>query len=941
MPCRDNLDGCLEAEMRNALALSLLFVLGCPKDPPVDDTAPPEDTAPEIVDVDEDGYPEGEDCNDRDASINPGAEEICDGVDNDCDEAVDEDVTLMVYPDGDGDGYGDGTAGALACSIEEGWVDNGDDCDDSRADVYPGADEPCDGADNDCDGETDEDGASVWYADADGDGHGDPEVSQEACSPGEGWVSDDSDCDDGRADVYAGAEEVCDEVDNDCDGAVDEDVTTTFYTDADGDGWGDESDSVQACEQPSGTVAQPGDCDDSALHVNPDARERCNEVDDDCDGDVDEEVTTTFYADADGDGFGDDAVVVEACTQPSGYVYVGGDCDDGDASLNPDGLELCDGFDNDCDGTVDNDDALDASTWFLDSDGDGWGVASTTTTACVQPSGFAADPGDCDDSDATVNADALEVCNEVDDDCDGLVDVGATGATTWYRDDDGDGYGATGTSDMVVACDEPADYAANADDCSDDDFTVNPGAVEVCNEVDDDCDGLVDVDDPDVTDSATYYADADADGYGDPSSAVEACAQPSGHVTAFYASDCDDSDASVNPFADEICDEQDNDCDGLVDDDDPTLQGLSWYADIDRDGYGDASAPVLACEQPSGMIADGTDCDDDDPDINPAADEYCDGVDEDCDGEVDDGPVDGQAYFADADGDGYGDPAVITAACSLPSGHVEDDSDCDDSDPSIHPGAAELCSGPDMDCDGAEAAPCASCAALLAADPTVVDGLYTLDLDGTGAGQEAWCDMSTDGGGWTLVQRTVWDWTDSGQLWTGYGDWYGSTLGLATDGEAYRLAGELWADLNLDLELMAVHQARDAGDGSSCDPLYYIAESATLSVSSSEAWLTGIVSSVDLVSSTELSTADSGSYSYCVSSNHGVPWFYGGCCVTCPTYKGAAWGDEPHPMAKYLDSDADLYGNTDLDACPSGAAQKNASGAGVYEGVNVMEFYLR
>jgi large repetitive protein len=929
--------------MRNALALSLLLLLGCPKDPPVDDTGPPEDTAPEVVDVDEDGYAVEEDCNDRDASINPGAEEVCDGIDNNCDGTVDEGVTVTGYADSDGDGFGDAATEAELCELTDGWVEDATDCDDSRDDVFPGADEPCDGVDNDCDDEVDEDGDSVWYQDADGDGQGDSTTYQVACSPGDGWSANADDCDDSRDDVYAGADEVCDGADNDCDGAVDEDATTTFYADADNDGYGDPSATTQACDQPEGYVLDDQDCDDADYTVNPAALERCNEQDDDCDGDVDEGVTTTYYADADNDGYGDAAASTEACEQPRGYVSNILDCDDSNAALNPDAAEYCDGFDNDCDGTTDNDDAVDATTWYMDADGDSFGDLATTTTACSQPSGYVALPTDCDDADAAVNPDASEICDEVDNDCDGTVDTGAVDAGTWYLDDDGDGYGAAGTSDTQVSCDQPPGYAASSDDCGDDDFVINPGAAEVCDEVDNDCDGLVDVDDPGVTDSAVYYADADSDGYGDATAGLEACDQPSGYVTHGYASDCDDGDATVNPFADEICDGQDNDCDGLVDDDDSDLvSATSWYADADGDSYGDAGGELQACTQPSGYIADGSDCDDGDPAVNPGADEYCDGVNNDCDSEVDEEAVDAVDFYADTDGDGYGDATAVVWECSAPTGYVADSADCDDSDPTINPVATEVCSGGDMDCDGVVPDLCVTCAEQLLADPTAIDGLYVVDLDGTGSGQEVWCDMSTDGGGWTLVQRTVWDWDLSSELLTGWTEWLGSTLGDPDEGYAYRMAGELWTELNVDLDHMIVNVARDGSDGSDCDPLYYKGTTGTLAITSTTAEVTGLVSSVTIASNDQISTTDSGPNSSCVNSpKYGVPWYYGLCCITCPTY-GPAWTDEPHPMASYVDTTGDLNGNIDADVCPSGSAVHNgATGTGSYEGMNAMEYYLR
>jgi len=110
------------------------------------------------TDADGDGYLEADDCNDHDASANPGATETCDGVDNDCDGDVDEGVTITVYADTDSDGYGDPAVSQEACRESKGWVDNDDDCDDDDETINPGVTEICgDGVDGDCDGLTDDD----------------------------------------------------------------------------------------------------------------------------------------------------------------------------------------------------------------------------------------------------------------------------------------------------------------------------------------------------------------------------------------------------------------------------------------------------------------------------------------------------------------------------------------------------------------------------------------------------------------------------------------------------------------------------------------------------------------------------------------------------------------------------------------------------------------
>jgi hypothetical protein len=136
--------------------------------------------------------------------------------------------------------------------------------------------------------------------------------------------------------------------------------------------------------------------------------------------------TAIWYADGDGDGYGDPRVTTAACEQPDGFTDDGSDCDDADASVNPAAAELCNGIDDDCDGLVDDEDSAvsGTSTWYGDSDGDGYGDPRVSTQACEQPSGWTDDGSDCDDDDAGANPGALELCNGADDDCDGSVDEG-------------------------------------------------------------------------------------------------------------------------------------------------------------------------------------------------------------------------------------------------------------------------------------------------------------------------------------------------------------------------------------------------------------------------------------------------------------------------------------------------------------------------------------
>ncbi len=237
---------------------------------------------------------------------------------------------------------------------------------------------------------------------------------------------------------------------------------------------------------------------------------------------------------------------------------------------------------------------------------------------------------DCDDTDPTVGA-----------------------PSTRFVDADGDGFG---TDESVEACDE-AGRVLETGDCDDDDPAVHPDATEVCDDVgtDDDCDGAVN----EGVEPATWYVDSDGDGYGDPAISTAQCSAPTSYVAD--ATDCDDDDPDINP-------------------------GVTWYRDADGDGFGDPDDTITACADRTGYLADGGDCDDADPAINPAAVEICDDADtdEDCDDLSDDADdsVTGEfsLFYADTDGDGYGDVTAEADRCDEGDGFVDDARDCDDSD---------------------------------------------------------------------------------------------------------------------------------------------------------------------------------------------------------------------------------------------------------------------
>ena len=162
--------------------------------------------------------------------------------------------------------------------------------------------------------------------------------------------------------------------------------------------------------------------------------------------------------------------------------------------------------------------------------------------------------------------------------------------------------------------------------------------------------------------------------------------------------DCDDTDPAVHLGAEERCNDIDDDCDGDIDEN--AVDARIFFRDADEDGFGNDDQQTAACDPPPGWLAQGGDCDDSDPAVHPDADEYCNGFDDDCDLQIDESAVDAPPWYTDADGDSFGDAKTETVACEPAKGQVADDTDCDDTDPEIFPGAEERCNGIDDDCDG-------------------------------------------------------------------------------------------------------------------------------------------------------------------------------------------------------------------------------------------------
>ena len=463
----------------------------------------------------------------------------------------------------------------------------------------------------------------------------------------------------------------------------------TYYADADVDGFGNPLISQSSCSVPVGYVTNSTDCNDNNANVRPTATEICNTFDDNCNGQINEGITfTTYYADADGDGFGNPSASQSSCVTLAGYVTNNTDCNDASSLIKPTAIEICNAVDDNCNGQINE--GLVFVNYYLDSDFDGYGAGTAQSSCIPLGNSYVTNNLDCNNANAAIRPGATETCNGIDDNCNTLIDEGLT-FVNYYIDTDGDGYGAgpaTNSCTPIIG-----NYVTNNLDCNNAIAAIRPGATETCNGIDDNCNTLID----DGITFVNYYIDTDFDGYG-AGIAINACSSPgSGYVINNL--DCNNTNAAIRPGAAEICNAIDDNCNNLIDE---GLTFVNYYIDTDSDGFG-AGTATNSCSNPgTGYVANNTDCNNNNPNIHPNAIEICNATDDNCNGLINEGIV-FLTYYLDADNDGYYLSSL--SACSSQGINYTTTvgvlGDCNDSNPSVNLGAIEICgNGIDEDCNG-------------------------------------------------------------------------------------------------------------------------------------------------------------------------------------------------------------------------------------------------
>ena len=634
----------------------------------------------------------GSDCNDDKIAINPGALEICDEIDNNCNSSKDEGC------DDDGDKYCDSAIAVIGiptiCSKTVAVNGKGDDCNDGVPTINPAANEICDDIDNNCNAAKDEgcDKDSDLYCDGKIAIVGTPAI----CPKG------GNDCNDSLFAINPSAAEICDDLDNNCNTTKDEGC------DDDNDKFCDSNVQVigkpAVCQLTNPVNGKGDDCNDDPKQggaaINANAVEICDDIDNNCSGLKDE------GCDDDGDKYCDAALAVvgkpAVCPNTVPVAGMGDDCNDAVAqngiAINPGKKELCGGsVDDNCNGKTDEEGGINCTDLFFDNDKDGYGVGTAKCLCKVNDiANFSATAGaDCVDTDKLVFPGQKESCSTTgDDNCNGdNNDVDATGCKDFFEDKDSDTYGST-VKKCFCQAEIPSKFTAlTSTDCNDDPTkggaSVNPGKTEICNDIDDNCASSVD---EGCDDDADDYCDSGMTVVGKPAT----CKQTDGGSSpGKLGNDCNDAVANngvnVNPGKQEQCNDIDDNC----------AAGIDENCDQDGDDY--CTSGMVTVGTPAACPKGGNDCNDlnlGGAAINPSKTEICDDIDNDCAAGIDNG--------CDDDNDDYCDTALTVIGkpitCSKTDGGKspgQAGNDCNDNlsgGAAQNPGKTEICDDIDNDC---------------------------------------------------------------------------------------------------------------------------------------------------------------------------------------------------------------------------------------------------
>jgi hypothetical protein len=433
------------------------------------------------------------DCNDGNAAINPGATEVCNGADDNCDGQTDEGgvcPATAYYCDNDTDQYisaiPSGSCNSFNCVPAGCTSSQGNDCNDNNKDINPGAAEVCNGIDDNCNGATDEGGvcpATAYYCDNDHDSHVSSSISETCttfgCVP-TGFncqLNIGDDCADSDNEMYPGAQEKCDGKPNDCN--------NMSALDGSGENW----------------YNAPTTCGTGAFCTSAGTWQ--------CIAGIKEDTCTpgspeTLYRDSDSDAFGNATSSIQNCDNVSGYVLDSTDCDDNDDTTNPGAQDICSinhvVIDKNC--NTGNDAGLDCNNFCGDVDQDSYVTSYVDLpffNAIICP--WVTNEGDCNDNIFAIHPGATETCNGDDDNCDGATDEGGVcPALTYYCDADNDNYRSSAASGTcsTFGCVPVGCATIQGTDCKDNNALIHPNAPELCNGVDDNCNGVIDENCPSI-----------------------------------------------------------------------------------------------------------------------------------------------------------------------------------------------------------------------------------------------------------------------------------------------------------------------------------------------------------------------------------------------------------------------------------------------------------